>query len=316
MFDFVTIDFETANRNLNSACSVGITAVTGCQIVKKESLFIKPPSDIFDPINIEIHGITYDDVINAPIFPDVWNSYLLDYFCNTNYIIAHNAQFDMSVLKNCFDEYDIFFRDFLYIDNMNIVKECSHNVLSQSSLSNACNFFDVPLCNHHNALCDAQAISDILLKIIETNNYANFHWLQALNNIKVKRFSEMKATKTLGSSSTQKKRNVFNNRVKISDLSSNSSSYDENHPFFGKSFVFTGDLQTISRKDAMQIVLDLGGIVKSTVSKKTNYLIVGLQDKSIVGDDGLSGKEEKAYSLINQGINISILNENEFLSLL
>ena len=36
MYDFITIDFEIANKNMDSACSIGITAVKDCEIIKKE----------------------------------------------------------------------------------------------------------------------------------------------------------------------------------------------------------------------------------------------------------------------------------------
>ena len=101
----------------------------------------------------------------------------------------------------------------------------------------------------------------------------------------------------------------------MSELKTEITEFDSAHPLYGKSCVFTGELQKIERRTAMQKVLDVGGSVKSSVSSKTNYLIVGIQDKAIVGDDGLSAKEEKAYSLIEQGHDIKIINENEFLEL-
>src|SRR5690606_31191463 len=106
------------------------------------------------------------------------------------------------------------------------------------------------------------------------------------------------------------------NRVSISEITPTSNKYDETHVFYGKNIVFTGELKSLERKDAMQKVVDLGGILKSSVSRKTDYLIVGEQDKSIVGDDGLSSKEEKAYELIEKGFNIKILNEEEFLKII
>ena len=91
---------------------------------------------------------------------------------------------------------------------------------------------------------------------------------------------------------------------------------NEGHILFVKNVVFTGDLQTIDRKSAMQKVVDLGGLVKSGVSGKTNYLVVGQQDKAQVGDGGLSTKEKKAYALKEQGIEIKIIRETEFLALI
>jgi hypothetical protein len=66
----------------------------------------------------------------------------------------------------------------------------------------------------------------------------------------------------------------------------------------------------------MQKVVYLGGVIKSGVSSKTHYFVVGIQDKSLVGVDGLSTEEEKAYDLINQGINIKVINESQFMSLI
>ena len=57
-FDFVVIDFETANNKLDSACSIGLVAVRGTDIVAQEHHLIRPPTDRFDQANIKIHGIT------------------------------------------------------------------------------------------------------------------------------------------------------------------------------------------------------------------------------------------------------------------
>ncbi|MDR7079735.1 BRCT domain type II-containing protein [Neobacillus niacini] len=69
-------------------------------------------------------------------------------------------------------------------------------------------------------------------------------------------------------------------------------------------------------KTAMQKVVDLGGVIKSGVSSKTHYLVIGIQDKSLVCEDGLSTEGEKAYDLINKEINIKVINESQFMSLI
>ena len=66
----------------------------------------------------------------------------------------------------------------------------------------------------------------------------------------------------------------------------------------------------------MQIAVDCGAVVRTSVSKKTDYLVVGKQDKELVGEDGLSTKEEKAYALNDAGVaSIKIVGEEEFLEL-
>ena len=92
--------------------------------------------------------------------------------------------------------------------------------------------------------------------------------------------------------------------------------FEESHPFYGKNVVFTGDLQGMDRRTAMQNVVNLGGIVKSNVSRKTDIVVVGIQDKALVGSGGISRKEKRAYELIKQGYAIEIVREKEFLRLL
>ena len=67
----------------------------------------------------------------------------------------------------------------------------------------------------------------------------------------------------------------------------------------------------------MQLAVNCGAIVKSSVSKKTDYLVVGKQDKALVGDDGMSSKEEKAHELNKSGkANIIFINEDQFFQLI
>lgn len=55
--NFVAIDFETANRDKASACSVGFVRVTNGRIADTASWLIKPPQGTyFLPEFIEIHG--------------------------------------------------------------------------------------------------------------------------------------------------------------------------------------------------------------------------------------------------------------------
>ncbi len=72
--------------------------------------------------------------------------------------------------------------------------------------------------------------------------------------------------------------------------------------FAGKSFVFTGGLANRSREEAGEIVQQHGGKVSGTVSKKTNYVVVGTDPGS---------KYEKAKEL-----GVTVLSEAEFEKLL
>ena len=77
---------------------------------------------------------------------------------------------------------------------------------------------------------------------------------------------------------------------------------DENSPFFNKTVVLTGTLTKYGRKEATEILENLGAKVAGSVSKKTDYVVYGLEAGS---------KLDKAHEL-----NVKTLSEEEFLSLL
>ncbi len=73
-------------------------------------------------------------------------------------------------------------------------------------------------------------------------------------------------------------------------------------PLAGKTFVFTGTMKKMSRGDAIKAVQNFGGASSDTVTKKTDYVVVGAEPGS---------KVQKAEKL-----GVKILTENEFLAIL
>jgi DNA polymerase III subunit epsilon len=70
--DFAAIDFETANEKRNSPCAIGLVVAEDGVITKKISRLVKPPTDYFNPFNVSIHGITFEDVKDEPEFKDIF----------------------------------------------------------------------------------------------------------------------------------------------------------------------------------------------------------------------------------------------------
>lgn len=310
MYDFIAIDFEIANNAMDSACSIGLAAVQKHNIVKKDYFLIKPPILNFSPDTVSIHGITCDQVKNAKTFGELWSD-ISYYFTNSYFVIAHNAQFDMSVLHACLNSYNIPSCDFPYIDSIAISHRASKTTFSGNSLLAVAEHYGISVCDHHNALCDAETVCKVIIEVMKQNNVPNFIWLSSKYNFDSKMFSSLTPYKSFPT----KKKSPYQ-KVSAKDIISATTNFDCTHPVYGKSFVFTGELQSMDRKSAMQKVVDLGGIIKNTVSKKIDFLVVGAQDTKIVGDDGLSNKEEKAYDLINNGVNITILKEQDFLQVI
>lgn len=81
-------------------------------------------------------------------------------------------------------------------------------------------------------------------------------------------------------------------------------------PFAGKSFVFTGKMATLERKDAEATVVRLGGRALDAVSKSLSFLVVG--DKKAAAP---STKEKAAAKLVAAGAPLRVITETEFLAM-
>ena len=102
MNDFIAIDFETAVYARSSAISIGLVKFRNYQPVDTFYSLIRPPKLYIRPNFTDIHGLTVDDVIDAPDFKQIWKKDILDFLEGVHTgmpLAAHNASFDMGVLK-------------------------------------------------------------------------------------------------------------------------------------------------------------------------------------------------------------------------
>lgn len=305
MHDFIAIDFETANSKMSSACEVGIVAVEDLEVVETFQSLIRPTTGAFNPINVSIHGITADMVRNERTLDELWGD-ISCYFESSVPVIAHNAAFDMSVLReSC--SCDI--PDFYYVDSIRIAAPF---VQGKNSLVNCANELGICVKQHHDAADDARVCAEICIEAFKRGNCKSAWEYFCKNDIQIHHFSEFKPMKSMG----HKKSVDYSrsNKLDYAELQSTAVP-DSNCPLCGKNIVFTGEL-SISRVEAARLAANHGAIVKSSVSRATGFLVVGAQDKAVVGDDGMSTKEEKAHALNESGVaNIKIIGESEFVEM-
>ncbi len=89
--NFLAIDFETANYQKHSACSVGLVKVQNGVITEKVVHIIRPPSKEF--VFTYIHGLTWTDVASSADFGKLWPK-VQSLFKGIDFLAAHNASFD------------------------------------------------------------------------------------------------------------------------------------------------------------------------------------------------------------------------------
>ena len=157
---FIAIDFETANNNSNSACSIGIAVIEDLKILETRHWLIRPPELYFHPFNISIHGITEDDVRNEPSFNELWPE--IRSYIDNNLIIAHNASFDLGVLRHVLSTYNIDYPESHYSCTLRISKKVWKGLLSHS-LESMTDHLSIEF-QHHNAEEDARACAEIAIR--------------------------------------------------------------------------------------------------------------------------------------------------------
>ena len=167
MLDFVALDFETANKFKNSACSLAVITVKDGQITKKAYSLIKPPFMSFDDECIEIHGIQPKDVLHEKTFDQLWNA-IYENHLKGNIMVAHNAKFDMSFLRETFYRLDLDGK-ICYVDTLQLSRKYIHGPYNYKQGTIA-HYLHIKNENAHRAYDDAYVCGQILNYILKGSN--------------------------------------------------------------------------------------------------------------------------------------------------
>ncbi|MGB3730803.1 3'-5' exonuclease [Microbacterium sp.] len=159
--DFTAIDFETANSSPASACSVGLVRVRDGQVVAQTGWLIQPPAghDEFNEWNTRIHGLYAEDVIGA----DTWTQQIdrLCAFAGADVLVAHNAGFDMNVLRRACEATGIDAPPYRSLCSLAVARKTYDLGSYKLPLAAAAAGFGA--FPHHDALADARACAQIVI---------------------------------------------------------------------------------------------------------------------------------------------------------
>ena len=175
MNEFITIDFETAVYAPNSAISVGLVRYRDWQPMDTYYSLIRPPRLYIRPDFTDIHGLTVDDVRDAPSFACIWEREAREFIGGT-ILAAHNAAFDMRVLRATLEHYEIPVPVISYFCSYILSKRVWPEFYSHS-LVNLAKQFDIHY-NAHNALDDAMTCGKLVeMAAIKTESGKNLEEL-------------------------------------------------------------------------------------------------------------------------------------------
>ena len=153
MKNFAAIDFETANSERTSVCSVGVVIVRDGAIVDRFYSLIQPEPNYYSYWCQRVHGLGPWATDDAPVFPHVWAK--IEPLIEGLPLVAHNKSFDESCLKAVFRCYQMDYPDYKFY--------CT-------CLAAVAAYCGYDLVNHHNALADAEACAHIALQLFSNDS--------------------------------------------------------------------------------------------------------------------------------------------------
>lgn len=157
MLQFTAMDFETANKYANSACSLATVTKEGDTTTNETYRLIKPPFMVFAPENINVHGIHPEDVADEPKFDTLWNVFRPH--LEGHIVVAHYAVFDTRVLRSLLKTYHLEKPDLSYACTVEISRKVWPD-LRNHKLNTVAEFLGFSF-HHHQALDDARACAVI-----------------------------------------------------------------------------------------------------------------------------------------------------------
>lgn len=287
--NYVTIDLETTGYDprWDNIIEIGCIRVRYGEICDQYQTLVNPGFEV-DQFVTDLTGITNEMLYPAPKIENVLDEVVK--FIGDDIILGHNVNFDINFL---YDELINWSKPPLsnnFIDTLRLSRRCFKD-FPNHKLSTLVQHFGIADNTEHRGLSDAihthKCYEHIKRHIVETNT--------DLNKYKNRHTAPRQFR-----------------GVSAKDIAPTVTEFDEEHPLYNKTVVFTGALEKLLRKDAMQIVVNCGGACADNISKKVNYLVLGNNEYCPTIKDGKSTKQKTAEALILQGCDIHILSESVF----
>lgn len=286
--EYVVVDIETTGLSpeYDEIIEISAIKIKDNSIIDRFTSFVKPKYEISEFIE-KLTGITNKMLKTAPSLKCVIPKF--KDFISNSILLGYNVNFDINFLYDALVKESGIELSNNYIDVLRIARIVLKDTnLPNYKLKNIALHFNLDINNMHRGEKDCEltfeVFKNIQHKIIEKfSSFDNF-------------IEERKRYKYLSTK----------------DITTENREFDISHPCYEREFAFTGTLDKMPRKEAMQIVVDFGGKVSNNVTKKTNYLVMGNLDYSRTVDGEKSLKIIKAEELKLKGFDIYIIPENVF----
>lgn len=347
--DFVAFDVETANGNWGSICQLGaVKFIDGVETERVSWLCCPPPGlDTFDPFNVNIHGISHDDVAAEPAFAERVGD--LVSFIGDLPIVAHNAQFDATALRQACVASGVDVPHILFACTLAQSRASSLGVRDHK-LPTVSEHLGVTLDKHHDACADAAACGEVLVELARRAGHSGsvmdfIHATgftlgviepgrvvpvlrdrsgasRAMQAARVEKISGgadpqaadiSPAPEVSGAGTDQPAQRrgpaPWQSVATPDTIPDANEDADPSHPLYGQNVTLTGEFEPFDKGTLWSGIAEAGGHVGKNVTKKTTILVAGEWAT-------MTSKEKRARELQEKGQDIEIWPGDKLLSVL
>lgn len=285
--DYTVIDVETTGLSFHYDEIIELSGVKvrNGKIHSEFSELINPGFKINKSIS-KLTGISNTELESKPTIGNLINSFID--FIGEDILIGHNINYDIQFINSALLKCSLRPLGNDYIDTLRLSRRVNKDLVNHK-LDTLIQQYNLTR-DTHRALDDCRLTNMIYTNLCNRVNQENI------------------SLKSLGNYSSYSK-------VDLKSLTPETTQFDEDNYFYQKNVCFTGTLEQLQRKEAAQIVVNLGGTVSNTVTKALDVLVLGNSDYQIETFGNKSTKHQKAEELLLQGYDIAILDEGTFIDL-
>ncbi|MGH9044267.1 MAG: exonuclease domain-containing protein [Acidimicrobiales bacterium] len=303
MPDAVVIDFETANERRGSPCSAGYAVISGLSVDESGSFLIHPPEMRFAGFNVSLHGVTPAMCEHAPAWPVALQR--LEAIIANSLVLAHYTPFDIGVIRDTCADTGVLCPELHFACTRSLARMVWPD-LGSYCLPDVAAAAGVVLTSHHDAESDALAAAGVAIAAARLLGCGSVPEIYTKVGFYPGTLQGGLYTRSTAPGAGHR----------IPRIPSGGVTIDPHHPFYDHVLVFTGGMMSMTRHDAQQAVVDVGGRAMSSVGKKADFVVVGGEFHRLLAGHQYSQKLEKALELRATGRDLELLNEVEFLTLL
>lgn len=304
--NFLLLRIECCNLSKNSPCRIVLVGIKDSIVCEEKEILVEPSKSDFDYLE---SGITFNDLKGKGSFDKHWVE-LQDIISKYPLLVATNDGYDAEVLYNSIKRFGVQCQPIPYVTSKNMMRKSIH--IHSYSFDSLCEMYKLE-CNDNLPLTKARVWVDIILKSYDKIEEDNLESFFSENKLVVGQISSGEFKKSYLKKNSRKRIYKSNQEV---DIIIDESKFQPDHLFFDQLLVFTGSFDYFVKDEARRWIEEIGGHYSDGLTKSTNFLVVGTQNPSVVGPDGLSAKQRKAIKYNQEGCDIEILTEKEFLEIM